>query len=91
MALHNDDNEVTEAVEVVDAMPEVEALEDVDDAEAFDDGAVLAAGAAEGEDDDGPSIYTVLMIISTVAYAAATVMALVALKQYCSPEQWPLW
>lgn len=92
MALN--DNDITEAVEVVEADDSAEEVAVVD---GMGETLVLSNGADamtidDGDGaDDGPNVYTVLMVLSTVAYAAATFVALTALKQYCDPGQWPLW
>lgn len=87
MATMNTDHDVTEAIEAVDAdvVEEVtgDGIGEVDSDEEY-----APATAGEG---DGPNVYTVLLIVSTVAYAAATAMVLNALKQYVDPAQWPLW
>ncbi len=93
MARHMSDADVTEAVEVVDADEAVEAgaTEDGDGLALVDDG---AAGAADDESGEGGvNVYTVLMILSTVAYLAATLFVLNAVKTYSDVTngKWPLW
>lgn len=89
------DADVTEAIEIVDAADDVEEADEVvevdenatsninmDDSSAFD---------PVRDGDSGPNVYTVLMIISTVAYLAGTLLVLTKLKEYCSGDQWFLW